>query len=107
MWVRCTGSGQFTLHPRVYKARVTQVCLTAGHAPRAEVGGGIICVACWEFTGLHRQHASHFFGDRREIIGIMPYTLAIVGQLGLHGYYACMVYWAKGSILVKLLATKM
>ena len=23
------------------------------HAPRAEVGGGIICVACWEFAGLH------------------------------------------------------
>ena len=29
--------------------------------------------------------------------GMVPYMLALLGQPSLHGYYACMVCWAKGA----------
>ena len=31
-------------------------------------------------------------------IGKMPVMLALVRQRSLHGYYACMVNWAKGAL---------
>ena len=40
--------------------------------------------------------AVFFQGDGSDPICMVPYMLALVGQPSLHGYHACMVFWAKG-----------
>ena len=43
-----------------------------------------------------------FWGGFSFILGVVvtlkPYVLAILGRPSLHGYYACMVFWANGAL---------
>ena len=42
--------------------------------------------------------AKYFYGIRSSSMWRMPYMLALVGQLSLHGYDASMVHWVKGAL---------
>ena len=64
----------------------------AGHTLWAEVGGGILCVTLGEMSGLHKNVPVSYESDPMVL---MSYTLALVGQHSLRGYYAYMVCWAK------------
>ena len=56
-------------------------------AGRHDVLGTAVCCAASPAVGLGRR------AKRLE-----PYMLALVGQPSLHGYYACVVYWNKGTL---------
>ena len=80
---------------QVYRIRASQVCPTEGHARWAEVGGGIIFVAFWEFTGFHSnapgklergkgKQVCHIFSGC-PYSDVMLYVLAFVRLPSLHG----------------------
>ena len=46
-------------------------------------------------SGLHRNVLVFFQGNGSDPNCMVPYMRA--GQPSLHGYYACMVFWAKGT----------
>ena len=69
----------------------------AGHALRAEVGGGIIFVTSGEFAGHHKKLPV------RNVLGTVVFiisscTLALVGRPSLRSCDACMVYWVQGAL---------
>ena len=49
-----------------------------------------------EFFGLYKNVLGFF-----RVLGVIPFVwcqkLATAGQPSLHGYYACMVFWAQGA----------
>ena len=69
MHMESTTFAGLPLH--VHRIRATQVCLE--HAPWAEVGGGIIFVAFWEFTG-----AWNIEGSSSRHVNVMLYVPALV-----------------------------
>ena len=69
----------------------------AGHALRAEVGGGTICLTLGEVHWFAQKCALCILGDGSKSIYVMPYMPALAGLHSLHGYYACMVCWVKGA----------
>ena len=68
----------------------------AGHVLWAEVCGGILCVTLGSFLVCSKM-CSFFQGGGSDPICMVPYMLALAGQPSLHGYYACVVFWAKGE----------
>ena len=89
------GGASFAgLHPCVYQAWVSKICLLLEDALRAEVGGGIIFVTlgvCWAAQNTACQIGEKFCG----FTGIELYMPASVGRPSLHTCYACMVFWAR------------
>ena len=69
-----------------------------GHAQWAEVGGCILCVTLGEFSGGAQKMCSFFQDGGSNPIYLVPCMPALAGQPSLHGYYACMVYWAVGTL---------
>ena len=73
------------------------------------------CASCWTrplgggrwghyLCNLRREYLTNhsvaymFFGIRGCDLKIEPYMLPLVGRPSLHGYYACMAYWAPGAL---------
>ena len=69
----------------------------AGHAPGAEVGGGIIFVTPGEFAGQHKTLPVELMMGFCDFAVIKLKMLASVGRPSLHSYDACMVYWVQGA----------
>ena len=69
----------------------------AGHALRAEVGGGHYFCFPWEFAGQHKKLPVSFVVDFCGFYCFKLYTLAMVGRPSLHGYDACVVSWVSGA----------
>ena len=59
---------------------------------------GIICVACLEFTGLHKKRAPCFQVIGSDSIVVMLFVLAQVGLPSLHDNHACVVSWNEGAL---------
>ena len=66
----------------------------AGHALRAEVGGGIIFVTPGEIAGQHKKLPVEIMVGT---IGFKLKMLALVRWPSLHSCDACMVYWVQGA----------
>ena len=69
----------------------------AGHALRAEVGGGIIFVTPGEFPGQHKKTACQKCGWNSGFHDFKLYMLALVGRPSLRSYNACVDYWVQGA----------
>ena len=69
----------------------------AGHALRAEFGGGIIFVTLGEFAAQHKKTANTNFDRVCGFCISKLYFQALVGRPSLHSYDASMVYWVQGA----------
>ena len=71
----------------------------AEHALWAEVGGSIVFVVLWVLTGCSAQMRLEDLGWQFPLrVGMMLKMLASVRLPSLHGYDACMVFWANGAL---------
>ena len=94
--VHMEGAGFARFSTHVYSTLVTGVCLSldtpfgrrsVGHSLRDSRGAFWVAHKCAQF----------FQGHGSDPVDVMPYLLAFEGQPSLHGYFACMVFWAKGA----------
>ena len=51
----------------------------------------------WGVFWFAQKCARFIQGGGSDPISMVPYMIALAGQPSLHGYYACMVFWAKGA----------
>ena len=70
----------------------------AGYAFQAEVGRGITFVITGGNVRQLIKLPAVIFGFYDCFMKRKPYMLALVGRPSLHGYDACVVYWATGAL---------